>query len=427
MKKYSDLEKHYPLPARRLIGWTVILIVVGFLIWTQVAKLDEVSVLSGEVVPQDQVKVIQHLEGGIVKEVHVRDGSIVRKGDPLMQLDLAVNAINEDALLIQLSGAQIKRARLVAEAEGKKPIYPVVSNEAVLPVLNAEKKVHAARQAQLNSKLRILKDKAQQKQQDVEQLSIKISTVSSDLEVLRRKFAMSTELLASKLTPKIEHLELETELTRLQGEMRVLKASVPKTHSLASEAKEKIEEEKLNYRLQAQEEQALVEQEIARLKELLITAGDQVTRTTVRSPIDGVIKNLRYNTIGGIIRAGDIIMDVVPTSDRLVVEARLNPADRGFVEVGQSAVVKLTAYDFFIYGGIKGKISNIAADSTTDQDGQPFYKVVVETDDADENLKGLLISPGMQAMVDVHTGKKTVMQYLLQPVLKMKHESFRER
>lgn len=214
----------------------------------------------------------------------------------------------------------------------------------------------------------------------------------------------------------------------MQGELKVLKPSIPRARAAAQEAIETIKEEQLLFQLEAQEQLSEVEREIASISELLITAGDQVTRTTVRSPIDGVIKNLRYNTIGGIIRPGDIIMDVVPTSDRLVVEARLNPADRGFVEVGQSAMIKLTAYDFFIYGGIEGRISTIAADSTSDGEGQTFYKVVVETlGKNNEKMKGLLISPGMQAMVDVHTGEKSVMQYILQPVLKLRHESFRER
>ena len=196
----------------------------------------------------------------------------------------------------------------------------------------------------------------------------------------------------------------------------------------AEEAIETIKEEQLLFQLEAQEQLSDVEREIARIGELLVTAGDQVTRTTVRSPINGVVKNLRFNTIGGIVRPGDVIMDVVPTSDRLVVEARLSPADRGFVEVGQSAVIKLTAYDYFIYGGIKGRIATIAADSTNEGEGQSFYKVVVETlDEENEKMEGLLISPGMQAMVDVHTGEKTVMQYILQPVLKLRHESFRER
>jgi len=428
MKTFKSLETRYPMPGWRLVGMVIIALIVGFFTWTQVAKLEEVSVLVGEVVPQDQVKVIQHLEGGIIKDVLVREGEVVKAGDPLMQLDLAVNAMNEESLQIQLQGLQVKRARLEGESEAREPIYPEVSRSEVERLLNAEKKVHSARLAQLESKTRILKEQARQKQLDVEQLEIKVTAITSDLDVLKRKYAMSKELLASKLTPKIEHLELETELTKLQGELKVLRPSIPRARAAAEEAIETIKEEQLLFQLEAQEQLSDVEREIARIGELLVTAGDQVTRTTVRSPINGVVKNLRFNTIGGIVRPGDVIMDVVPTSDRLVVEARLSPADRGFVEVGQSAVIKLTAYDYFIYGGIKGRIATIAADSTNEGEGQAFYKVVVETlGEENKKMEGLLISPGMQAMVDVHTGEKTVMQYILQPVLKLRHESFRER
>ncbi|MEH6497625.1 MAG: HlyD family type I secretion periplasmic adaptor subunit [Pseudomonas marincola] len=428
MNKFSTLERSYPLKAWRMFGWLIVALIIVFVAWINYAELEEVAVLSGEIVPQNQVKTIQHLEGGIIKKIYVKDGSLVKKDDPLMQLDLAVNAINEEGLKIQLAGIQIKRARLVGESEGNPPKYPIESQSNIHAVLKAEKNVHKARIAQVDAKIRILKEKARQKKLDVDQLRIKLSAISSDMEVSQRKFAMSKELLAANLTPKIEHLQLETELTRLTGEVNTLRPAIPRAKAAASEVQAKISEERLNFRREAQEELSEIEVEIARLKELLITAVDQVTRTTIRSPIDGIVKNVRNNTIGGIVRPSDAVMDIVPSSDKLVVEAKLSPSDRGFVEVGQDVTVKLTAYDFFTYGGLRGKIANIAADSTVEKDGQTFFKIIVETEkEADGGMTGMLVSPGMQAMVDVHTGKKPVLQYLLQPVLRLRHESFRER
>jgi adhesin transport system membrane fusion protein len=327
-----------------------------------------------------------------------------------------------------LQGLLIKRARLIAESENSAPNYPKITDEVVKAVLEAEKNIHRTRLAQHKSKLKILEDKAQQKKLDVDQLQIKKKAIQADLEVARRKFSMSKELLSANLTPKIEHLELEIALTRLEGELKILGPSIPRAKAAASEFSEKVQEEKLNFIRDAQEQLSKTEIEIARLRELLVTAGEQVTRTTVRSPIDGIVKNLRINTLGGIVRPGDAIMDIVPSSDILVVEAKLNPADRAFIEVGQQVTVKLTAYDFFTYGGLSGRVSNIAADSTTTSDGETFFKVIVETETGDaDKVDQLLVTPGMQAMVDVHTGSKSVMQYLLQPVLKMRHESFRER
>ncbi|MFT6556762.1 HlyD family type I secretion periplasmic adaptor subunit [Sneathiella sp.] len=428
MSNYAELERKYPLSAWRWAGLLAIGMISAFVIWTQYAIFEEVAVLPGEVVPRDQVKVIQHLEGGIVEKIFVKEGQLVQEGDPLMHLDLAINAINEKALNAQLQGLLIKRARLIAESENSAPNYPKITDEVVKAVLEAEKNIHRTRLAQHKSKLKILEDKAQQKKLDVDQLQIKKKAIQADLEVARRKFSMSKELLSANLTPKIEHLELEIALTRLEGELKILGPSIPRAKAAASEFSEKVQEEKLNFIRDAQEQLSKTEIEIARLRELLVTAGEQVTRTTVRSPIDGIVKNLRINTLGGIVRPGDAIMDIVPSSDILVVEAKLNPADRAFIEVGQQVTVKLTAYDFFTYGGLSGRVSNIAADSTTTSDGETFFKVIVETETGDaDKVDQLLVTPGMQAMVDVHTGSKSVMQYLLQPVLKMRHESFRER
>jgi membrane fusion protein, adhesin transport system len=428
MNRFSLVEQKYPLPAWRMFGWMIILLIIAFIVWAYFTEFEEVAVFSGEVVPQDKVKVIQHLEGGIIDKVFIREGITVQAGDPLMQLDLAVNAINEEALLVQLDGLLIKRARLVGESEGTKPVYPEATSTQINAVLEAEKKVHAARNAESNSIIAILKDKALQKKLDVDQLRLKIVALGSDLKLTEQKFSMSKQLLESNLTSKIDHLQLNTELSRLQNELKIIRPALPRAKSAASEAKRQISKEKLQFRLRAQEELSDVEREIARLKEVLITAGDQVNRTTIRSPIDGTIKNLRINTIGGIVRPGEAVMDIVPSSDKLVVEAKLSPTDRGFVRVGQDVTVKLTAYDFFIYGGIKGRVTNIAADSTSERNGETYFKTVIEAEgDWGQGKNGIFVSSGMQAVVDVRTGTRPVLQYLLQPVLRLRHESFRER
>jgi len=428
MNRFSKMEQKYPLPAWRFFGWIIIVMIVSFGVWVNFAEIEEVAVLPGEVVPQDQVKVIQHLEGGIIEKIHVRNGAFIKANGPLMQLDLAVNAINVDALKIQLAGIEIKRARLIGESEGLEPEFKIAVRPEIKAVLNAEKKEYQNRIAQLQSKIETLNEKTLQKKLDVDQLRLKLSAITSDLEVSQRKYAMSAELAKANLTPKIEHLQLETELTRLRGEVTVLRPAIPRAKAAISEVKARIVEEKLNFKSEAFSELSETEREISRLKELLITAGDQVVRTTIRSPIDGYVKNLRINTIGGIVRAGDAIMDIVPSSDTLVVKAKLSPIDRGFVHEGQPALIKITAYDFFTYGGLKGIVAKIDADSTSTPDGETYFNIIVETEHGGaEGISKMLITPGMLAMVDVRTGKKKVLDYLLQPVLKLRHESFRER
>jgi len=204
---------------------------------------------------------------------------------------------------------------------------------------------------------------------------------------------------------------------------------VPRARAAVNESKQRMRESKIRFNREAREELGETEQEIARVKELLTLATEQGTRAEIKSPIDGVVKNLRYNTIGGVIRPGEPILEIVPTGENLVIESRLSPIDRGYVNEGQAAMVKISTYDFARYGGLEGTVIQLAPDTTIDENGQPYFRVIVQTD---KNYLGaaegiLPIVPGMQATVDIHTGKKTVMDYLIRPVLKLRHEAFRER
>lgn len=216
---------------------------------------------------------------------------------------------------------------------------------------------------------------------------------------------------------------------KLQGELNTIAQSIPRAEAGIAEARERMNELTLGRQSEAYEELGRVEIEIARTRELLERADDQVSRTVIRSPIDGVVKNLNYNTVGGVIRPGEPIMDIVPIDERLVIEARLHPIDRGYVQEGQQARVKISTYDFIRYGGLNGEVVAIAPDSTVDGDGNPFFRVVVETDRAylGDEPGQFPITPGMQATVDIHTGERSVLNYLLRPVLKLRHEAFRER
>jgi len=226
----------------------------------------------------------------------------------------------------------------------------------------------------------------------------------------------------------MEHLQLEAEVDSLKGEMESLVPAIPRARAAVAEAEQRLEEARIRFRREAREETGRVEQGIARLQELLAEATEQGVRAEIKSPIEGVVKNMRYNTIGGVVSPGEAIMEIVPTGDKLVVEAKLNPTDRGYVEEGQRAVVKVTTYDFVRYGGLDGAVLHVVPDSTTDQDGAPYFRVIVETDKTYLGEEGQLpITPSMQATVDIHTGEKSVMDYLIKPVLKLRHEAFRER
>jgi len=240
---------------------------------------------------------------------------------------------------------------------------------------------------------------------------------------------MSRDLLQDKLTSKMDHLKLESEVEKLSGERLTFMTSVPKAKAAVRETQSTIDEEYTAFQREAIEELGDVEQSIAQTMELLSKATDQGIRALIRSPIDGVVKNMTYNTIGNVVSGGEPIMEIVPIGENLVIEARLNPIDRGYVEESQDAVVKINTYDFVRYGGLDGKVIHVAPDSTTSPEGETYFRVIVQTEKTYlGETEGLFaITPGMEATVDIHTGEKSVMEYLVKPVLKMKHEAFRER
>ena len=240
---------------------------------------------------------------------------------------------------------------------------------------------------------------------------------------------MSQDLLKSGLMSRMDHVQLEGQAEDLEGQLSAVKASIPRAQAAMTEATQRLDEERTKFSRQAEADLASAELDIARNRQLLSQASDQQNRAQITSPTDGVVKNLHANTIGGVVRGGDPIMEVVPLHERLQVEAKLSPADRGYVQVGQKAVVKVSAYDYTTYGGLDGRVILVAPDTTTVQDKPPFYRVVVETDKSwlgDEGEKHDITS-GMPTTVEIYTGSRSIMHYLLKPVLKLKHEAFTER
>ena len=240
---------------------------------------------------------------------------------------------------------------------------------------------------------------------------------------------MSTSLLEEGLTARMEHLRLQAEVESLEGELQALGPALPRARAAVAEAAQRLKEGELRFQRQARDELGDTEQTIARVQELLAQATDQGVRAEIKSPIHGVVKKLRYNTIGGVVAPGEAVMDIVPTGEKLVIQAKLSPIDRGYVNSGQPALVKVSTYDFVRYGGLSGVVSQVAPDASTDKSGAFYFEVVVETDKAYlGDLAGTLpITPGMQATVDIHTGTQSVMEYLIKPVLKLREEAFRER
>jgi len=419
----------HPMPSWRMFAWPVMIFLIAGMAWTYFAKLDEVATTDGEVVPQGKVKMVQHLEGGIIETIFVTEGDLVKAGSTLLQLDLASSGTNLEELQIRLDSEILVRARLNAEANGTELSFPQEVAAKRPALASAQMQAFTARKRELTSTLNILREQVKQKELETQELDARSKAVKRNFKLAGERLKMSKSLLAEGLTAKMEHLELVAEVESLDGELRSLVPSIPKARAAVDEATQRLREGEGRFRREAQDQLGDIEQNIARINELMTQAQEQGSRAEIKSPIDGIVKNMRYNTIGGVVRPGEPILEIVPTSDKLVIEAKLNPTERGFIRPGQKAVVKISTYDFARYGGLDGEVIRVAPDTSLNEDGSPYFRVVVRTDKnyLGVNETDLPITPGMQATVDIHTGKKSVMDYLVQPILKLRHEAFRER
>ena len=428
-RRLDDLLNSNPLPTWRVFAWPVMAMISFAVIWANFAYLDEVTITTGEVVPKGKIKVVQHLEGGIIEKLYVKEGDTIRTGQMILQLDLASSGANFGELQARLDGSVIVQARLKAEAEGKKLVFPEPERKRQPTIIAAQKQTYNARKNEFFSTLQVLREQVKQRQLEVKELLARQKAVKRNFTLAKERLKMSTSLLAEGLTAKMEHLQLEAEVESLEGEMKSLRPSIPKARAAVEETRQRLKEAERRFRREAKEQFSKIEQEISLIKEQLGKATEQGSRTEIKSPIDGVIKNMRYNAIGNVVKPGEPIMEIVPTGEKLVVEVKLNPIDRGYVNVGQKSVVKISTYDFARYGGLDAKVVQVAPDASTDESGVPFFRVIVETN---KNYLGdiegqLPITPGMQATADIHTGQKSVMDYLVKPILKLRHEAFRER
>jgi len=413
----------------RAIAFAVSALLVAFLIWARYATFDQFAVAEGEVAPSEKVKVIQHLEGGVIAELFVTDGQLVKQNDPLVEVDLAVSGTNKDELAAKFDGLTLTRARLMAESNGQPLALPDDIAKRRPDQAAAETAAYHARQVELENRLQSAQDRVNQADLAVKELLATSNATATDLGLSRKSLAMSADLLQDGLTSKMDHLEHEREEKLLEGKYNTLQASVPKAQAALAEAKRDFDDTRLKFHSDTLQDLGGVEQDLARTQELLTEAQGRASRRTIRSPVNGIVKNMRYHTIGGVIGPGDPIMEVVPADENLVIEARLNPQDVGLVQMGQPARIKVSAYDYTKFGVLDGTLTYVGADSVNDPKGQPYFQVIVKPNRTyyGADASQWPIRPGMTASVDIRTGSKTVLEYLLKPVIRMRYDALHER
>ena len=413
----------------RVTVWVVSACLITALLWANFAVLEEVTTGEGKAIPSSKVQVIQNLEGGIVTEIFVREGQVVEKGDVLMRLDDTRFLSNQGEAEADRLALIARIERLTAEAEGRSIAMPQEILSQAPQLAEDELALYRSRQGRLQSEQRTLGEQLRQKTQELAEFRAKAQQYRSSLGLVQQELNMSQPLVASGAISEVEILRLRRSMVELRGSLDATNLAIPRAESAMAEIKSKIEESELAFRSEAFRELNDARTELQKITATSVAIQDRVSRTTVVSPVRGVIKQLKVNTIGGVVQPGNDMLEIVPLDDSLLIEAKVRPQDVAFLHPGQKAMVKFSAYDFTIYGGLKANLELISADTITDEEGNSFYLIQVRTDKSHLGSEEhpLLIIPGMVATVDIITGEKSVLDYLLKPVLKARSEALRER
>lgn len=410
----------------RLTVWLIALFLITALVWAHFAILDEVTTGEGKAIPSSKVQTIQNLEGGIVAEIFVREGQVVNKGDRLLRLDDTRFVSNRGESEADRLALLARVERLSAEAEGRPLLLPA---EITSRLAGDEEALYSSRQQGLASEVNILQEQLRQKTQELAEFRSKAQQYRSSLGLIQSELNMSEPLVASGAISQVEILRLRRSAVETRGALDATTLAIPRAESGVHEVERKIEEAKLRFRTEALKELNEVRTELSKITASGRAIEDRVSRTGVVSPVHGIVKQLNVNTIGGVVQPGSDLLEIVPLEDSLLIETRIRPQDVAFLHPGQQAMVKFTAYDYTIYGGLKARLEMIGADTITDEEGKSFYLIQLRTDKSHlgSDEKPLLIIPGMVANVDIITGQKSVLDYLLKPVLKARTEALRER
>lgn len=402
---------------------------VCFILWANFAPLDEVVRGDGKIIPSSEVQRISTLEGGIIEAINITKGQEVKQGDILVRLSDVAASSDLGSNEARYLGLLATITRLQAEVEGTIPKFPDEVMQKAPQSVTEEMNAFRANQDNVNNQIVIMEQQKSQRSQELNELQVRASDVRGQLRLVQEEKQIVEPLVARGSAPKMELLQLDRQIKEKQTELNGVLSAIPRARSAIAEANGRIAEVKSTARAQAQTELSAKLIEMNSIKEGLVGLKDRQTRTEVKSPVNGYVQDIKVVTIGGVVQPGMEFIEIVPKDDKLLVEARVNPKDIAFIASGDKAVVKVTAYDFSIYGGLNGKVVYISADAVTNEEGESFYIIHVETDEAALKRKDeeLPIIPGMVTSVDILTGKKTVMEYLLKPFIKTLNEAMNER
>ena len=414
-----------PLRARALL-YVMALVLLLLLVWAAFASVDEVARGEGRVIPSRQLQVIQSFDGGVVDEILVHEGQVVEAGDLLLRIDPTrfISSFRESRA--QYLSLQAKAERLKALTSGAAFVLPPDVMSEAPDVAAYEQRLFETSLLERAEQLRIARDQQVQREEEYKEIQAKVTQTTRAHELARQELQVTRPLLASGAISEVEVLRLEGEVSNADGARKQALAQLARSEAAVAEAEGKLREVELTINNKWRNELSEVMGKLASLEEGSRGLADRIKYAEIRSPVRGTVQRLLVNTVGGVVQPGNQVLEIIPLDDQLLIEAKVAPKDIAFLRPGQPAIVKFTAYDFVVYGGLTGTLEHISADTITDERDNTFYLVRVRTDRAGFD-PALPIMPGMTTQVDILTGKKTVLAYLLKPVLRAQQNALTER
>lgn len=406
----------------------ILLLLVGMVllcvIWAYLCPIDRIVRAEGRIIAAGRPQIVQHLEGGIVTQINVREGQYVKAGDVIVRLsDIQATSVLQQGQT-RLWSLKAQQARMQAEVEGR--YDPSFNNNIPKEIQESEQAAFRERLARQNSEKKILNQQITQRQSELAEAKSRANNLSTELELSKKLTNTIDGLFKSGAASKLELLEAQGRTERLITTYSEVMSSIPRLQSAIVEMVARLEESKDKFRADVRSELSDVSAEIARIEYAVGGDSDRLSRTEVRAPVNGYINRLYFNTIGGVAKPGEHLLEIIPNDGVIAVEARVNPDDRASLRPGLESRVIIGAYDYAIYGSLPGKLIEVSADTLPDEQGHHYYRVQIETKSADEALAKQSILPGMTARADIVLGQRNVLSYLLSPLARFKHEAFRE-
>lgn len=422
----SDIEAAVLLQSPRggrLILYVIVLLAASALAWSWFAEVDDVIKGQGKIIPSSHLQQIQNLEGGVLKEIVAKEGQVVKKGDTLMVLDDIQFSAELEKNALEAIGLQAAIERLSAEAQGKDPVFSEELSKRYPGIVSEQRALAKSRQENLQNQIDVLVFARQEKEEELEQLTNKLASAKIKYQLAMEEKSKIEPMLKSGAVSEMEVLRAKQKVADAKAEMTDATFAIPAVKTAILEAKERIDQAVTDFKQKARQELNDILPKYKGLVALQKSLQDKVARTGVKSPVHGTVKKIYIDTIGGTVRPGMTLMEIVPLDDKLLVETKVTPKDIGFIRHGQKAKVKLSAYDFAVYGGLNGEVERVSADSITDEKGRTYFIINVSIPDNYVGNKedNLHIIPGMQAEVDVVVTRRKIIDYVLRPLLKSKY------